>query len=183
MMEIFQTEIKEIKIIIPHKNGDERGFLFESYHKKSFSDFGLNLDFVQENHSLSFQKGTIRGLHFQKPPYAQAKLIRVLRGSIFDVAVDIRKNSSTFGKYVTCILSNENLRQIFIPEGFAHGFCTLEENTEVCYKVSNPYSPAYEEGIIWNDQNLNIQWPEFEVYVLSEKDKKWPGFKLQGGFF
>lgn len=171
-MEIKALEIPEIKILKPKKFGDPRGFFSETYNKKTLEAIGVDLTFVQDNHSLSTEKGTIRGLHFQLPPFAQDKLVRVLKGSIFDVAVDLRKNSPTFGKYVSAFISAEAWNQILIPIGFAHGFCTLEPQTEVEYKVTNYYSAKHERGIIWNDVDLAISWPASALEVqLSEKDQ------------
>lgn len=175
-MKITETELKGVFIIEPQVFGDHRGFFMESYNKEKFSEYGLNYDFVQDNHSLSQQAGTLRGLHYQLEPKAQAKLVRVTRGAIVDVVVDIRKNSPTFGQWISVILSESNKKQILVPKGFAHGFCTLVENTEVQYKVDEFYSPEHDRGIIWNDPDLNIQWPVSDP-VLSEKDKKHPGLK------
>lgn len=171
-----RLEIPEVILIKPKVFADERGFFIEIYKDSDFSDFGIKEKFVQENHSKSVSKGVLRGLHFQTPPRTQAKMVRVIFGSIFDVAVDIRKNSPTFGKWVSAVLSGENKDMLYVPEGFAHGFCTLEENTEVIYKCSEIYSPGHDRGIIWNDPALGINWP-VENPVLSEKDKVWPLLK------
>jgi dTDP-4-dehydrorhamnose 3,5-epimerase len=174
-MELIETEIPEVKILVPRKFGDHRGFFSEVYSDKLLAAHGINLRFVQDNHSLSAEKGVVRGLHYQVPPMAQDKLIRVLRGSIVDVAVDIRRGSPTFGKHVSVVLSAENWKQMFVPAGFAHGFATLEPNTEVFYKVTNYYSPAHERGIRWNDPKLGIDWQVTEASaVLSERDRKHP---------
>lgn len=176
-MEIIETKIPDVKIFIPKKFGDDRGFFSETYNKKTFKDSGIDLFFVQDNHSLSREKGVIRGLHFQTPPFAQDKLVRVLKGSILDVAVDIRKNSPTYGQHVAAVISANNWNQILVPIGFAHGFCTLEENTEVTYKVTSYYSPDNDKGILWNDPDLGIDWPfSEEEVILSEKDKTQPLF-------
>ncbi len=176
-MEIEETHIPEVKLIHPKKFSDHRGFFSETYNKKSFEKHGIKLDFVQDNHSFSIEKGTIRGLHFQTLPFAQDKLVRVVKGSIFDVAVDIRKQSPTFGQYVSAILSSEVWNQILIPVGFAHGFCTLEPQTEVLYKTTHYYSPEHDRGIIWNDTTLNIPWPlPFDQILISDKDKQLPSF-------
>ena len=176
-MEILETDIPDVKIIRPKKFGDHRGFFSETYNKKALSENGIDLDFVQDNHSLSTEKGVIRGLHYQTPPYAQDKLVRVIRGSILDVAVDIRKDSPTYGKHVKAIISADNWDQILVPIGFAHGFCTLEPNTEVIYKVTNYYSPENDAGIYWNDEELGIEWPiPEEQAILSDKDKRQPKF-------
>lgn len=169
-------EIPEVILIEPRVIGDERGFFMETYKYKDFSEFGIKIRFVQENHSKSFVKGTIRGLHFQKKPKGQAKLMRTVVGSVFDVAVDIRKNSPTYGRWVSAVLSAENKAMLYIPVGFAHGFCTLEENTEVLYKCSSPYSPELDRGIIWNDKDIDIAWPVSNP-VLSLRDKSWPSLK------
>src|SRR5690242_18670778 len=157
-MQIIDTEIADVKILLPKKHGDHRGFFSETYNRKLFEDAGIGCEFVQDNHSLSVQKGVVRGLHYQVAPRAQCKLVRVIAGSILDVAVDIRRNSPTFGRHVSAIISAENWKQIFVPIGFAHGFATLEPNTQVFYKVSDYYSPQHERGILWNDPALKIDW-------------------------
>lgn len=174
-MEVRSTAIPEVKLIKPRKHGDHRGFFSETYNKKELAKAGIALDFVQDNHSLSVEKGVIRGLHFQIPPFAQDKLVRVVRGSVFDVAADLRKSSPTFGKHVSAVVSAEEWNQILVPIGFAHGFCTLEPNTEVIYKVTNYYAPDCDRGVLWNDPELEIQWPVSEGdAILSEKDKRQP---------
>ena len=176
-MEITGTNIAEVKIVKPKIFGDHRGFFSETYNKRDLAKQGIDIEFVQDNHSLSATKGTIRGLHFQIPPYAQDKLVRVTRGAIFDVAVDLRKDSPTFGQHVSAKISAEEWNQILVPIGFAHGFCTLEPNTEVIYKVSNYYVPDHDKGMRWNDPELGIQWPILEEEtVLSEKDQAQPLF-------
>ena len=176
-MEILETDIPDVKIIRPKKFGDHRGFFSETYNKKILAEYGIDLDFVQDNHSLSVEKGVIRGLHYQTPPYAQDKLVRVVRGSILDVAVDIRKDSPTYGKHIKAIISANDWNQILVPIGFAHGFCTLEPDTEVIYKVTNYYSPENDAGIYWNDEELGIEWPIPEEHaILSDKDKRQPKF-------
>lgn len=165
--------IPEVLLIEPVVFGDNRGFFMETYKYDDFVDLGIEDRFVQDNHSKSAQKNVIRGLHFQRKPFAQAKLVRVIAGRIFDVAVDIRKNSPTYGKWVSAELSSENKNMLYIPDGFAHGFCTLEENTEVIYKCSNPYSEKHDCGIKWNDEYLDIKWPT-ENPILSKKDSMWP---------
>jgi dTDP-4-dehydrorhamnose 3,5-epimerase len=157
-------------LITPNRFGDARGFFSEIYSVASFAEAGINLVFVQDNHSLSTTKGTVRGLHFQTPPHAQGKLVRVVKGSILDVVVDIRKGSPTYGKHVAAELSAANWDQLLIPMGFAHGFCTLEPNTEIIYKVTAPYAPQNDTGIRWNDPALCIAWPTFAGTVLSQKD-------------
>lgn len=174
-MEITPTEIPDVRIITPKKFGDHRGFFSETYSRKGLKALGVDLEFVQDNHSLSAQAGVIRGLHYQLPPMAQDKLVRVVRGAILDVAVDIRRNSPTFGRHISAVMSAENWRQILIPIGFAHGFVTLEPNTEVVYKVTNYYSPQHERGILWSDAGLGIQWGiEPTKAILSDKDTKYP---------
>lgn len=174
-MQITPTEIPDIVEITPKKFGDHRGFFSEVFKRSALRDADIDIDFVQDNHSMSQAVGVVRGLHYQKPPYAQAKLIRVIRGAIFDVAVDIRKNSPTFGQHVSRILSAANWKQLLIPAGFAHGFATLEPDTEVLYKVNAPYAPDHEAGILWNDPALGINWPvDDSTVTLSDKDKVYP---------
>lgn len=176
-MEIHSTAIADVKVIIPRKFGDHRGFFCETYSKKVLADAGIDAVFVQDNHSLSARRGVVRALHYQLPPMAQAKLVRVVRGAILDVAVDIRRTSPTFGRHVTEIISGENWKQIFVPAGFAHGFLTLEPNTEVIYKVSEYYSPQHERGIRWNDPALAIDWGITEdEATLSARDREHPTF-------
>ena len=183
-MEFIETAIPDVKVLVPKKFGDHRGFFSEVYSEKLLAGHGINLRFVQDNHSLSAEKGVVRGLHWQVPPMAQNKLIRVLRGAIIDVAVDIRRGSPTFGKHVSAMLSAENWKQMFVPAGFAHGFATLEPNTEVFYKVTNYYSPAHERGIRWNDPKLGIDWQVTEAAaVLSERDRKHPMFAETADLF
>lgn len=171
-MNVIDTEIPDVKIFEPKVFGDHRGFFFESFNQKIFdAAVGRNITFVQDNHSKS-QKGVLRGLHYQLPPMAQGKLVRVTYGEVFDVAVDIRQSSATFGKWVGVILSAENKRQLWVPEGFAHGFLTLSNEAEFLYKTTNFYSPQHETSLHWNDETLNIQWP-LEVGcppILNQKD-------------
>ncbi len=173
---MFQDlEIPGLKLITPKKHGDERGFFSETYNSATWRNAGLDYQFVQDNHSLSRDIGTLRGLHFQTAPYAQDKLVRVARGRIIDIAVDLRRSSPTFKKYIAVELSHENWQQLFIPIGFAHGFITLEENTEVIYKVTNLYSAAHDFGVAWNDRELNINWQiAASEITLSQKDKSLP---------
>lgn len=169
-MKIIDTKIADVKIIEPKVFGDERGFFFESFNQKIFEKAtGLNCDFVQDNHSKS-SKGVLRGLHYQLAPMAQGKLVRVVQGEVFDVAVDIRKSSPTFGQWVGEFLSAENGKQLWVPEGFAHGFITLSDTAEFLYKTTNYYSPEHERCIKWDDKNLNITWPENIKPQLSSKD-------------
>lgn len=174
-MQFESTEIPAVFVVHTRKFGDDRGFFMESFRQSLFEEAAGNYKFVQDNHSLSRDVGTIRGLHFQIHPAAQGKLVRCVAGAILDVAVDIRRGSSTFGKHVTRVLSAANAAQLWVPPGFAHGFCTLEPNTEVVYKVTDYYSPAYDRGLLWNDPELNIAWPVAEeAAILSEKDKIHP---------
>lgn len=152
---------------------DERGFFMRTYDRKIFQKYGLDRNWIHENHSKSIKKGIIRGLHFQFPPYTESKLVRCVRGTIFDVFVDLRKNSPTFGRWDFVELSEENKKMIYIPRGFAHGFCTLTDVSEVVYKVDNNYMPDAEGGIIWNDKKLNINWPA-KTPILSKKDADLP---------
>lgn len=170
-MNIIKTGIPDLLIIEPKVFGDERGFFFESYNQSVLEEFiGKKLSFVQDNHSKS-KKGVLRGLHYQADPHAQGKLVRCVVGEVFDVAVDIRRDSPTYGKWVGEYLSAENKRQLWIPEGFAHGFVVLSETAEFLYKTTNYYNPASERSIAWNDTTLNIQWPlSDEELTLSAKD-------------
>jgi len=172
-MKIENLEIPEIKLITPTIFKDSRGSFQESYNQKKFNDCGFSFNFVQDNYSITAKKGTIRGLHFQASPMTQTKLVRVIQGEIFDVVVDIRKNSPTFKKYITVVLNDKNQTQLLIPQGFAHGFCTFTDDCHVLYKVDNYYSPKHNSGIVWNDQTLNINWPT-QTPLLSDQDQKWP---------
>lgn len=171
-MNVIKTAIPDVLIFEPRVFGDERGFFFESFNHKLFEEaVGYPVTFVQDNHSKS-SKGVLRGLHYQLPPHAQGKLVRCVAGEVFDVAVDIRKSSPTFGQWVGVHLSGENKRQLWIPEGFAHGFVTLTETAEFLYKTTNYYAPASDRGIVWNDTKISIQWPELGCELLtSSKDK------------
>lgn len=160
--------------ITPEPRGDNRGYFMRTYDLKMFTEAGAAREWVQENQSRSTQKGIVRGLHFQFPPYAETKLVRCIRGKILDVFVDLRKNSKTFGEWDSIELSEENKKMVYIPRGFAHGFCTLTEDCEVLYKVDNYYAPEAEGGLLWNDPKLGIPWPVDEP-VLSDKDKVLPG--------
>jgi dTDP-4-dehydrorhamnose 3,5-epimerase len=174
-MEIRRLEIPELKLITPKRFGDDRGYFQEAWSEKRFRQNVQDIGFVQDNQSLSVSKGTLRGLHFQKPPFAQGKLVRVLRGAIADVVVDIRKGSPTYGKHISVRLDSKEGAQIWVPPGFLHGFCTLEENTEVFYKVTAYYSAAHDAGVLWNDPDLGIDWPvDARTVVLSDKDKMLP---------
>lgn len=166
--------IKGLCVIEPEVHLDARGYFMESYNQKDMQDAGLHVNFVQDNQSGSV-KGVLRGLHYQKE-YPQGKLVRVIRGAVFDVAVDIRKDSATYGKWYGIELSEENRKQLYIPEGFAHGFLVLSDMAEFCYKCTDFYHPGDEGGIAWNDPVLGIQWPKIDSgYILSEKDQKWKG--------
>ncbi|AEH44607.1 dTDP-4-dehydrorhamnose 3,5-epimerase [Thermodesulfatator indicus DSM 15286] len=170
--EFIKTEIPEVIIVKPKVFGDERGFFMETYKKSDFERAGIDTDFVQDNHSKSI-KNVLRGLHFQIEPKAQGKLVRCIRGKIFDVAVDIRKGSPSFGKWVGVELSEENKLMLWIPKGFAHGFLTISEEAEIIYKVSgSEYSPEHDRSIRWNDPDIGINWPLKEEPILSEKDRK-----------
>lgn len=183
-VKIEPTRIDDVKIVWPDKFGDHRGFFSETFNSEKFKVSGLDLSFCQDNHSLSEKAGTLRGMHFQINPYAQGKLLRVTRGAIYDVAVDIRAGSPTFGEWVGYEISAKLWNQIFIPVGFAHGFCTLEDNTEVMYKVTAPYSPENERGLAWNDDELAIDWPiDNESPILSEKDTSYPELRNLPTFF
>jgi len=170
-----ELAISGIIVIEPRVFHDERGFFMETYKSEDFVGAGVTTQFVQDNHSRS-KYGVLRGLHFQQEPFAQAKLVRCVTGKVFDVAVDVRSGSPTFGKYVSLILSEEKKNMVFIPRGFAHGFAALSEDVEVLYKVDNLFSPEHEKGLIWNDPQLNITWP-IASPVLSEKDRQWPTLK------
>ena len=172
-MKVIETEIKDLYMIEPQVFGDNRGWFMESWSQKKMEEVGLFYNFVQDSHSFSEKKGTLRGLHFQKGSSSQAKLVRCVRGAVFDVAVDLRKNSKTYKKWVGCILSEENKKQFLIPRGFAHGFLTLTDNVEFVYKADNYYDPQADRNIIWNDEEINIEWG-IENPILSEKDKKAP---------
>lgn len=173
-LEVRDLAIAGLILATPKRFEDERGYLSEVYNARSFSQSGIGRAFVQDVHSFSPKVGTVRGLHFQAPPHAQAKLVRVARGRILDVSVDLRKDSASFGRHVAVELSAENWRQIFIPEGFAHGYCTLEPNTDVLYKVSAYYAPESEGGIRWNDARLGIDWPSGAGAQVSVKDSSLP---------
>jgi dTDP-4-dehydrorhamnose 3,5-epimerase len=173
-MEITQTEIADVKVLKPKVFQDARGYFCETYSEKSYKEAGIDCHFVQDNESMSM-RGVLRGLHYQAAPHAQAKLIRVVRGAVLDVAVDIRKDSPTFGRVVMVELSEQNKQQIFIPHGFAHGFLVLEDNTIFSYKCDELYNPQCERGIRWDDPQIAIPWPKLDVaFMLSDKDRKQP---------
>lgn len=174
-MDIFETALSGVKKIQPDIFTDSRGVFQETYQFERYRKVGIDCDFVQDNFVSSERKGTIRGLHFQKPPAAQAKLISVIQGAVMDVVVDLRHGSPTFGKAEAFHLTAEEGTQIFMPVGFAHGYCTLNNNSAVLYKVSSPYAPDLEAGIIWNDPELNITWPvDVKDMIIAERDQKLP---------
>ncbi|WP_454193585.1 dTDP-4-dehydrorhamnose 3,5-epimerase [Paenibacillus sp. Marseille-Q7038] len=175
-MKVTELKLDGATIIKPVVHGDNRGFFMESYNEQAFKHNGIHHIFIQDNHSLSAETGVLRGLHYQLNPKAQTKLVRVLSGAIYDVIVDIRKNSPTFGQWVGVILSEDNKHQLLVPKGFAHGFCTLVPNTQVLYKVDEYYSPENDRGIIWSDPSLGIDWPTTNP-ILSDKDKRHPLLK------
>ncbi len=174
-MEVTPLAIPEVKLITPRRFGDHRGFFSETYNKRALAAQGIHFDFLQDNHAFSATRGTLRGLHFQVPPMAQDKLLRVTRGAIVDVAVDIRQGSPTYGQHVAVELSAENWAQLLVPAGFAHGYCTLVPDTEVLYKVTAFYSREHERGLQWDDPGIGIDWriPPAEA-ILSDKDKSNP---------
>ena len=174
MTKVTPQAIPDVLLIEPKKFGDERGFFSETYSAKVLAEAGFDLPFIQDNHSRSPKRGTVRGLHFQAPPFAQDKLLRVTRGAILDVAVDIRKGSPTYGHSVAAELSAENWRQLLVPKGFAHGFQTLTDDCEVLYKVTDYYAPAAEAGLLWSDPVLGIGWPAEIEAVINARDAAWP---------
>ncbi|MBR73467.1 MAG: dTDP-4-dehydrorhamnose 3,5-epimerase [Dehalococcoidaceae bacterium] len=180
-MDIIQTPLKDLLVIEPKVFEDDRGHFFESWNKAIFEKQGLKLDFVQDNQSLS-SKGVLRGLHFQNPPYAQGKLVRVIQGSVMDVAVDIRKASPTYGEHFSIILSGKNKTLMWIPPGFAHGFVTLEDDTIFTYKCTDIYNKESEGSILWNDKDLNIDWG-MQNPIISEKDAVSPTFAMLNSEF
>ena len=175
-MKFIETKISDSIIIEPTVFGDARGYFLESYNQKKFEETIGIISFVQDNESKS-SKGVLRGLHFQKPPFEQAKLVRCIEGEVLDIALDIRKNSKTYGKHVSVLLSGENKRQLFVPRGFAHGFLVLSDSATFAYKVDNTYAPDHDAGLHWNDKELNIQWGmEDNEVIVSEKDAELPFF-------
>lgn len=181
-MQVTELSIPGVKALTLRRHGDHRGFFSETYSERAFADAGIPQTFVQDNHSMSREKHTVRGLHLQVDPAAQGKLVRVPRGRILDIAVDVRRGSPTFGKHVAAEISAEAWNAIYVPPGFAHGFCTLEPDTEVLYKVTNYYSPQHERGIIWNDPALGIPWPT-SAPELSAKDRTYPTLADAPAFF
>ncbi|GAA0310715.1 dTDP-4-dehydrorhamnose 3,5-epimerase [Gracilibacillus halotolerans] len=176
-MSILETYLEGVFIIEPKVYGDHRGWFMETYNESSFREESLNINFLQDNHSFSAVKGTLRGLHYQKNPKAQTKLVRCTKGAIYDVAVDIRKGSKTYGSWYGIELSAENKKQILIPKGFAHGFLTLTDNVEVQYKVDEFYSPEDDRSILWNDPEIGVDWPTNIEPILSDKDINAPKIK------
>lgn len=176
-MNFLETKLDGVYILEPSTHGDHRGWFMESYSDDQFKKAGLELSFVQDNHSFSASKGTLRGLHYQLSPKAQTKLVRCTKGAIYDVAVDIRKGSPTFGEWFGLELSAENKKQLLVPKGFAHGFMTITSDVEVQYKVDEIYSPENDRGIIWNDSEIGIEWPIDIEPILSQKDENAPLFK------
>lgn len=175
MIEVEALAIPDVKIVRPKKFGDARGFFSETYSARAFAEAGIPDLFVQDNHSYSAPAGTVRGLHFQRAPHAQAKLVRVVRGRILDVAVDLRRSSPSYGRWVAAEISAEAWNQIYVPAGFAHGFCTLQPDTEIAYKVTDYYAPAEDGGVFWQDEDLRIDWPVGpDEATLSEKDRALP---------
>ena len=165
-----QIRLEKALLIRSKRHGDHRGFFAETYSRRQYAELGINVDFVQDNHSLSREVGTLRGLHFQAPPHAQAKLVRCGRGALFDVAVDIRRGSPTYGRWEGYELTAENGDQLYIPVGFAHGFVTLEPDSEIVYKCSDYYAPETEGAVLWNDPDIGIEWPIAAEPILSDKD-------------
>lgn len=177
-MQITPALIPDVLIVRPKRFGDARGFFSETFKSSAMREAGVDVDWLQDNHSYSSVRGVVRGLHFQKAPHAQAKLLRVTRGAILDVAVDIRRGSPTYGQHVAVELSAENWTQLYVPVGFAHGFCTLTDEVEVLYKVSADYAPSCEGGLLWSDPDLGIAWPIApEEATLSDRDRTWPRLK------
>lgn len=174
-MRVDCLEIPEVRLIVPRRFPDARGYFAETYNREALARHGIADTFVQDNHAYSRRRGTVRGLHFQLPPQAQAKIVRVARGSIYDVAVDLRRGSATYGRFAAAVLSAENGAQLFIPAGFAHGLCTLEDDTEVLYKASDFYAPALEGAIRWDDPEIGIPWPlDGLAPAISERDAAAP---------
>jgi dTDP-4-dehydrorhamnose 3,5-epimerase len=183
-MEIRTFNIPDLKLITPKSFRDARGYFSETWSDRQFREQIADMTFVQDNQSMSAMKGTLRGLHFQKPPCAQGKLVRVVRGSIFDVAVDIRRGSPTYGQHVAVVLNANKGEQLWVPPGFLHGFCTLEDETEVAYKVTSYYSSVHDAGVLWSDRDLAINWPiEPDSVVLSDKDRRHPLFRELPDYF
>jgi dTDP-4-dehydrorhamnose 3,5-epimerase len=183
-MEVICTAFPEVKVVVPVRIGDGRGIFSEVWNRLEFAALGIDVSFVQDNHIRNPRKGTLRGLHYQLAPAAQGKLIRATRGAIFDVTVDIRRGSPTFGRHAAVKLSADNWWQVWVPPGFAHGYCTLEDDTEVQYKVTDFYSPAHERGVVWDDPSLAIAWPVSAADItVSQRDKTFPRLAAQTELF
>ncbi|KQO59849.1 MULTISPECIES: dTDP-4-dehydrorhamnose 3,5-epimerase [unclassified Methylobacterium] len=183
-MRVIETEIPAVKRVVPNRFGDDRGWFSETFRADILAEAGIDVAFVQDNQSFSAQTGTVRGLHFQLEPAGQAKLVRVLSGSILDVAVDLRHGSETYGRHVAVRLDAAEGEQLYVPVGFAHGFCTLEPDTMVAYKVSSYYSRAHDRNLAWNDPDLAISWPvSAEAAILSDKDRVAPSLAQLGTVF
>ena len=177
-MRVEETAIPDVRILHLQPHGDRRGLFVETYDHGLFTRHGVTDEFVQDATSRSDRRGVVRGLHFQTPPFVQAKLVRVARGRIFDVAVDLRRGRPTYGRHVAVELAADDWRMLYIPGGFAHGFCTLTEDTEIAYKLSAPYSPEHARGVLWNDPDLGVSWPASAAEaVVTERDKTWPTLK------
>jgi len=177
-MDVKKLDLDGVLVLRPRRFADARGYFVETHNQETFAKAGIDATFVQDNQSFSRARGTVRALHFQVPPFAQAKLVRVLRGSVYDVVVDVRTGSPTYGRWIAIELDAESGDELFVPRGFAHGFCTREPDTEVAYKVDNRYAPDHDSGIVWNDPTLAVPWPVAEAdAVLSDKDRKLGAFK------
>jgi dTDP-4-dehydrorhamnose 3,5-epimerase len=184
IMQLMDTALPEVKIVLPSRIGDARGFFSEVWNARDFAAAGIRATFVQDNHVRNPLKGTVRGLHYQIAPSVQGKLLRVTRGAIFDVAVDIRQGSPTFGRHANAVLSADNWYQLWIPAGFAHGYCTLEDDTEVQYKTTDFYDPVQDRGVAWDDPDLRINWPVTgETGRLSDRDRQHPVLAQQRDLF
>lgn len=184
MLEVRCLDIPDIKMIHTDRHSDARGYFCETFRRSAFAEKGILVDFVQDNQSSSDKAGTVRGLHFQRPPFAQAKLIRVLSGAILDVVVDLRRSSATFGKHVAVKLDSQTGEQLLVPKGFAHGFCTLQPETVVFYKVDQVYAPSHDAGLYWADPALEIEWPVTTVEAqVSPKDRSLPGLDQLAAVF
>jgi dTDP-4-dehydrorhamnose 3,5-epimerase len=183
-MELLDTNLPDVKILVPARIADQRGFFSEVWNRQVLAELGLDLDFVQDNHVGNPRKGTLRGLHYQIAPAAQGKLVRVTRGAVFDVAVDLRRGAPGFGRHAGVVLSAANWHQLWVPAGFAHGYCTLEDDTEVQYKATAFYSPAHERGVAWDDPQLAIEWPVAAADVtVSARDRMLPNLAAQPDIF
>jgi dTDP-4-dehydrorhamnose 3,5-epimerase len=183
-MKVLATPLPEVRILVPRRFDDSRGFFSEVWNARELAGAGIAADFVQDNHAGNRRIGTLRGLHYQLPPRAQGKLLRVTRGAVFDVAVDVRRGSPTFGHHVAALLTAENWQQLWIPPGFAHGYCTLADDTEVLYKTTGYYSPPHERGITWDDPALSIRWPfAAGSVIVTERDRNLPRLADQPDLF